>query len=130
MDVDVDIQGIIRKTGSQTPLMRFACSLSASIDLNRPHKLSPEEFKSLNWLPVVRARQDTVNKRKRTWDDCKAKLDCASMAWQTAFGHLDEGALSKHHCHLQEKLELFQDQTMEAKRKYNKAVCELCNEKQ
>lgn len=52
------------------------------------------------------------------------------MACQTAFGHLDEGALSKHHHHLREKLELFQDQTMEAKRKYNKAVCELHNEKQ
>ena len=78
---------------------------------------------------MVRARQDTVNKHKRTWDDCKAKLDRASMACQTAFGHLD-GALSKHHRHLREKLELFQDRMMEAKRKYNKAICELCNEKQ
>ncbi|BCR90557.1 uncharacterized protein ACHE_60443S [Aspergillus chevalieri] len=34
VDVDLDVQGIIRKTGSQTPLVRFACSLSASIDLN------------------------------------------------------------------------------------------------
>ncbi|ODM16216.1 hypothetical protein SI65_08215 [Aspergillus cristatus] len=84
VDVDVDIQGIIRKTGSQTPL-------------------------------------DTVNKCKQKWDDCISKLDHANMACQATFRHLDEGALSKHHHHLQEKLELFQDQTMEAKRKYNKA---------
>lgn len=62
MDVDVDVQDIIRKTGSQSPLVRFACSLSASIDPDRPYKLSPEESKSLNELPVVRARQDTVKK--------------------------------------------------------------------
>ncbi|KAH2185544.1 hypothetical protein KXW59_000839, partial [Aspergillus fumigatus] len=65
VDVNVDVQGIIRKTGSQTRRVRFACSLSASIDPDQPYKLSPEESKSLNELPVVRARQDTVNKRKR-----------------------------------------------------------------
>ena len=40
VDVDVDVQGIVRKTGTQTPLVRFACSLSASIDPDRPYKLS------------------------------------------------------------------------------------------
>ncbi|KAF9884017.1 hypothetical protein FE257_002405 [Aspergillus nanangensis] len=61
VDVDVDVQGIIRKTGSQTSLVRYACSLSTSIDPDRPYKLSSEESKSLNELPVIRARQDTVN---------------------------------------------------------------------
>jgi hypothetical protein len=55
VDVDVDVQGIVRKTGSQTPLVRFACSLSASIDLDRPYKLLTAESRSLNELPVVRA---------------------------------------------------------------------------
>jgi hypothetical protein len=130
VDVDVDAQGIIRKTGSQTPLVRFACSLSASIDPDRPYRLSTEESKSLNELPVVRARQDTVNERKRKWEDRKAKLERANLACQAAFGHLDEGALSKHHRRLREKLELSQDRTMEAKRRYNNAVRELKNEKQ
>ena len=129
MDVDVDVQGIIRKTGSQSSLVRFACSLSASIDPDRPYKLSPGESKSLNELPVVRARQETVKNRKQKWDDRKAKLDRANMACQAAFGHLVEGAIPKHH-HLHEKLELFQDRTMEAKRRCNKAVRELRNEKQ
>ena len=62
VDVDVDAQGIVRKTGSQTLLVRFACSLSASIDLNRPYKLSTEESRSINDLPAVRARQDTIHR--------------------------------------------------------------------
>ncbi|ODH48530.1 hypothetical protein GX48_05401 [Paracoccidioides brasiliensis] len=57
VDVDVDAQGIVRKTGSQTELVRFACSMSASIDPNRPFKLSPEESRSLKYLPVVLGRQ-------------------------------------------------------------------------
>ena len=61
VDVDVDVQGIVRKTGTQTPLVRFACSLSTSIDPDRPYKLSTEESKSLNELPKVRARQETVD---------------------------------------------------------------------
>lgn len=106
--------------------MRFACLLSSSIDPDRPYKLFPEESKSLNELPVVCARQETVNKRKLKWDDRKAKLDRANMACQAAFGHLVEGAIPKrYHHHLQAKLELLQDRTMEAKRRYNKAVREL-----
>ncbi|KAL4861379.1 hypothetical protein BDV12DRAFT_208062 [Aspergillus spectabilis] len=111
-DVDVDVQGIIRKTGSQSPL------------------LSPEESRSLNELPVVRARQDILKKHKQEWDDRKTKFDCAHMAFQATFSHLVKGALSKKHCCLKAKLELYQDQIIEAKRRYNKAICELRNEKQ
>ncbi|KAL5040779.1 hypothetical protein BDW71DRAFT_201896 [Aspergillus fruticulosus] len=49
VDVDVDVQGIVCKIESQTPL-------------------------SLNKLPVVLARQEKVNKCKQKWEDCKAKL--------------------------------------------------------
>lgn len=130
VDVDVDVQGIVRKTGSQSGLVRFACSLSASIDPDRPYRLSTEESKSLNNLPEVRARQDAASERKLKWEDRKAKLERANLACQAAFGHLDEGTLSKHHRQLQEKLELFQDQMVEAKKMYNKAVREVRNEKQ
>jgi hypothetical protein len=130
VDVDVDVQGIIRKTGSQTPLVRFVCSLSASIDPDRPYKLSPEESKSLNTHPKVRAQQDSVNKRKQKWDDHKAKLARAEAACQAAFGHLGHEHLSKPHRHLKAKMELLQDRAMEAKRRYNNAVRELRNEKQ
>lgn len=52
------------------------------------------------------------------------------MAFQATFGHLVEGGLSKNHHYLKAKLELYQDRTMEAKRRYNKAIRELRNEKQ
>ncbi|KMU77074.1 hypothetical protein CISG_06112 [Coccidioides immitis RMSCC 3703] len=130
VDVDVDVQGIVRKTGSQTPLVRFACSMSASIDPNQPYKLSTEESRSINLLPEVLARQDTVNKRKQEWEDCKARLERANTAFQAHFGHLNKEELSKYHSQLLEKLENLQDRTMDAKHKYNRAVRELRNEKQ
>ncbi|KAB8212812.1 hypothetical protein BDV33DRAFT_210830 [Aspergillus novoparasiticus] len=105
---------IIRKTGSQKPLVRFACSFSASIDPDRPFKLSAEESKSINELPVVLARQEKVNKRKRKWEE--AKLQGTNMAVSHCFKNF-EGSLR-----LQENLELLEDRTMEAKRRYNIAI--------
>lgn len=124
VDVDVDVQGIVRKTESQTPLVRFACSFSASIDPDRPFRLSAEESKSLNKLPVVLARQEKVNKYKQKWEDCKAKLQRANMAASQCVEDC------KPDLRLQKKLELLEDRTMEAKRRYNIAIRELRNEKQ
>jgi hypothetical protein len=36
VDVDADVQGIVRKTGSQTPLIWFAYSLNTSINPDQP----------------------------------------------------------------------------------------------
>ncbi|KAL3428722.1 hypothetical protein BDV09DRAFT_203994 [Aspergillus tetrazonus] len=88
VDVDVDVQGIVRKTESQTPLVRFACLFSTSINPDQLFRLSAEESKSLNKLPAVLARQE------------------------------------------KKKLELSEDWTMEAKRRYNITIHELRNEKQ
>ncbi|EDN05279.1 conserved hypothetical protein [Histoplasma mississippiense (nom. inval.)] len=130
VDVDVDAQGIVRKTGSQTALVRFACSMSASIDPNRPYKLSPEESRSLNYLPVVLGRQDTVQKRKRELDDREAELERANKVCKTALGHLDDRVLAESNPEVLERLEVFRDRTAEAKSVYNSAVRELRNEKQ
>ncbi|QKX57723.1 uncharacterized protein TRUGW13939_04842 [Talaromyces rugulosus] len=130
VDVDVDAQGIVCKTGSQTELVRFACSLSASIDPNRPFWLSLEESKSLNALPEVGARQDTVNRRKQKWKVREAKFECARIACQARFGTLGAGTLSKSRRKVQKKLQEVEEQTKEAKRRYDRAVCELRNEKQ
>ncbi|KAL3429111.1 hypothetical protein BDV09DRAFT_200914 [Aspergillus tetrazonus] len=130
VDVDVDVQGIVRKTASQTPLVRFACSLSASIDPDWPFWLSAKESKSLNQLPAVRERQKTVNERKRKWEDRKTKLARITQACQALFGHLSASTLTGRHRQRQEKLERLQDRTLEAKQKYNKSVRELRNEKQ
>ncbi|KAJ5346269.1 hypothetical protein N7452_004273 [Penicillium brevicompactum] len=130
VDVDVDVQGIVRKTGSQTPLVRFACSLSASIDPDRPFKLSTEESRSLNDLPVVREEQGKVDERKRKWEDRQAKSECAEQAYQTTFGHFEEGTISEHQHKSQKKLRAVQDRAVEAKRKFNRALRELRNQKQ
>lgn len=49
---------------------------------------------------------------------------------QATFGHLGEGAPSRLHRQLRQKLKTLKDQTIEAKRRYNKAIRELHNEKQ
>ncbi|EDN07431.1 conserved hypothetical protein [Histoplasma mississippiense (nom. inval.)] len=130
VDVDVDAQGIVRKTGSQTALVQFACSMSASIDPNRPYKLSPEESRSLNYLPVVRGRQDTVQKRKREWEDREAELERANRVCKTSLGHLDDRVLAESNPEVLERLEVFRDRTAEAKSEHNKATRELRNKKQ
>ncbi|OJD20116.1 hypothetical protein ACJ73_08553, partial [Blastomyces percursus] len=113
VDVDVDAQGIVRRTGSQTAL-----------------KLSPEESRSLNYLPVVLGRQDTVQKRKRELDDREAELERANKVCKTALGHLDDIVLAESNPEVLERLEVFRYRTAEAKSVYNSAVRELRNEKQ
>ncbi|KAL5364267.1 hypothetical protein BJX96DRAFT_178821 [Aspergillus floccosus] len=125
-----DVQGIVRKTGSQTPLVRFACSLTASIDPDRPYWLSADESKSLNQLPEIRKRQEAVVERKGKWKNRETKLERATEAWRTSFGNLSNKASPGRLRQIQEKLEDFQDRVLEAKRKYNKSVRELRNEKQ
>ncbi|OJD27370.1 hypothetical protein ACJ73_01234 [Blastomyces percursus] len=113
VDVDVDAQGIVRKTGSQTAF-----------------KLSPEESRSLNYLPVVLGRQDTVQKRKRELDDREAELERANKVCKTALGHLDGRVLADSNPEVLERLEVFRYRTAEAKSVYNSAVSELRTEKQ
>jgi hypothetical protein len=130
VEVDVDVQGIVRRTGTQTELVRFACSISASIDPDRPFKLSPEESRSLNELPMVLAQQEKVNERKRKWDYRQANLERANRAHQAVCGNSHHGISSEHQCQLQGKVCTIEDRALDAKRKFNKAVRELRNEKQ
>ncbi|KAI1934754.1 hypothetical protein LOZ66_005609 [Ophidiomyces ophidiicola] len=130
VDVDVDAQGIVRKTGSQTPLVRFACSMSASIDPNRPYKLTPEESRSINFLPEVLERQAAVKQRERDWADRKADLETANRVCKAVFGHVDPELLAESNAQMLEKMEFFQDQVTEAKAAYNDSVRQLRNEKQ
>jgi hypothetical protein len=130
VDVDVDAQGIVRKTSSQTELVQFAYSLSASINPNQPFWLSPEKSKSLNALPEVVAWQDTVNGRKQKWKVREAKFKRARIVCQARFGTLDAGTLSKSRRKVQKKLQEIKEQTKEAKRRYDRAVRELRNKKQ
>jgi hypothetical protein len=52
-NINVDVQSIYRGLAPQKILMRFACSMSRSIDARRPRKLTTEQSASVNRLPCI-----------------------------------------------------------------------------
>jgi hypothetical protein len=52
-NINVDVQNIYRGLEPQKALMRFACSMSRSIDPRRPWKLTPTQSASINNLPCI-----------------------------------------------------------------------------
>ncbi|KAH6667257.1 hypothetical protein B0J14DRAFT_603092, partial [Halenospora varia] len=52
-NINVDVQNIYRGQAPQRDLMRFACSMSRSIDPRRPWKLTTEQSASINGLPCI-----------------------------------------------------------------------------
>ncbi|KAH6704302.1 hypothetical protein BKA61DRAFT_636094 [Leptodontidium sp. MPI-SDFR-AT-0119] len=60
-DINVDLQGVYRRLDTQKDLMRFACSMSRSIDPRRPRKLTPEQTASVNDLPYILKLRERVN---------------------------------------------------------------------
>ncbi|KAM5467814.1 hypothetical protein MferCBS49748_003794 [Microsporum ferrugineum] len=105
-------------------------NLAASIDPNRPYKLSPEESLSINTLLVILTRQDTVTKRKREWEDREAELEHVNQMCKTALRHLDDKVLGESHPEVLEKLEAFRNRVADAKSEHKEAIREFCNEKQ
>lgn len=130
VDVDVDVQGIVRRTGSQSALVRFACSLSASIDPDRPFKLSPEESLSLNELPVIREKQNQVELRKRKWQKLQAKLEQVTNVFERQDFTGQHENYSERQKSWQEKLKSLEEKVVEANQKRNRAVRDLRSEKQ
>ncbi|KAG9242359.1 hypothetical protein BJ878DRAFT_583873 [Calycina marina] len=61
-DINVDLQGVYRRLDTQKDLMRFACSMSRSIDPRRPRKLTPEQSASVNNLPYISKLRERVTK--------------------------------------------------------------------
>jgi hypothetical protein len=60
-DINVDLQGVYRRLDPQKDLMRFACSMSRSIDPRRPRKLTPEQSASVNDLPCILKLSERVH---------------------------------------------------------------------
>lgn len=52
-NLNVDVQNIYRGLAPQRDLMRFACSMSRSIDPRRPWKLTTEQSASINGFPCI-----------------------------------------------------------------------------
>ncbi|KAH7418893.1 hypothetical protein BKA64DRAFT_763767 [Cadophora sp. MPI-SDFR-AT-0126] len=59
--INVDLQGVYRRLDAQKDLMRFACSMSRSIDPRRPRKPTPEQSASVNKLPYILKLQKRVD---------------------------------------------------------------------
>lgn len=60
-NINVDVQNIYRGLEPQTALMRFACSMSRSIDPRRPWKLTPQQSRSVNDYPCIVKLQRRVD---------------------------------------------------------------------
>ncbi|KAJ5640364.1 uncharacterized protein N7484_008226 [Penicillium longicatenatum] len=125
VDVDVDVQGIIRGTGTQSQLVRFACSLSATIDPDRPYKLSTMESLSINDLPVIRELEKKASMRKKKLQDVQAKLKCIDRVREP-----NEERLLIDQRQLEEKQVVYHTRAKEALRRLHRANREVRNEKQ
>ena len=66
VDIHVDAQAIVRGMPAQKQLMRFACSISRSIDPRRPYRL--EDSSCINDIPRVCTLEDRRQARKRIRD--------------------------------------------------------------
>ncbi|KAB8069060.1 hypothetical protein BDV29DRAFT_183512 [Aspergillus leporis] len=82
--IHVDAQAIVRGLPAQKQLMRFAASMSRSIDPRRPYKL--EDTSCVNSVPRVRALQKRVCERKQLRDEMKRAFEMAERDFQQNFG--------------------------------------------
>ncbi|KAI2735701.1 hypothetical protein DTO013E5_8636 [Penicillium roqueforti] len=82
--IHVDAQAIVRGMPAQKQLMRFACSMSRSIDPRRPYRL--EDSSCINDIPRVRTLEDRKQTRKQIRDATKRTYEEAHAALQQEFG--------------------------------------------
>jgi hypothetical protein len=64
-NITADLARIYRGMEPEKELMRFACSMSRSIDPRRPWKLTPEQSASVNDLPCIVKLDERVKKLSR-----------------------------------------------------------------
>ncbi|KAL4960586.1 uncharacterized protein BDV14DRAFT_140260 [Aspergillus stella-maris] len=71
--VEVDLQAIFRGTASQTQLLRYGCSMEASIDPDRPTKLTPEERDHVDSDPEICRLMKHREKARKCYEERKKK---------------------------------------------------------
>ena len=82
--IHVDAQAIVRGLPAQKQLMRFAASMSRSIDPRRPYKL--DDTSCVNEVPRVRSLHGHVRGRKLLWNKKKGAFEAAEREFQQTFG--------------------------------------------
>lgn len=110
--IHVDAQAIVWGLPEEKRLMRFACSMSRSIDPRRPYKLMTEQSRFINELPSVRLLQELVEKCKQVWDACygKKKYKRAVRKYQQALCELRNERQQHHNCLVRENLERYKNE--------------------
>lgn len=82
--IHVDAQAIVRGLPAEKQLMRFASSMSRSIDPRRPYRL--EDSSCINDIPLVRTLEEKKQMRMRIRDVKKRTYENAQAAFQRDFG--------------------------------------------
>ncbi|OGE48455.1 hypothetical protein PENARI_c028G03021 [Penicillium arizonense] len=134
--IHVDAQAIVRGMPAQKQLMRFACSMSRSIDPRRPYRL--EDSSCVNQIPRVIAMEEFKQAREQARDVKRRTFENAQFALQREFGDdpPQEGSVSRHLQKLHRRWELrtknvdnLRKKFERAEEQYNLAVRDLRNEK-
>ncbi|KAJ5111736.1 hypothetical protein NUU61_001366 [Penicillium alfredii] len=120
--IHVDAQAIVRGLPAQKQLMRFASSMSRSIDPRRPYKL--EDSSSINAIPRVCTLQEAVDARRQIRDRNKRAYKNLNEIFQKAF----EGDSPQNDSSLK-NVKKSQKKFKRAERRYQRALRELRNEK-
>lgn len=120
--IHVDAQAIVRGLPAQKQLMRFAASMSRSIDPRRPYKL--EDTSCVNRIPRVRALQKRVCERKQHRDKMKRAFETAERDFQQNFG--DYSHLKKLKNRLQHPARQALDSVARREKEYTRANKRHC----
>ncbi|CAI7602552.1 unnamed protein product [Penicillium pancosmium] len=131
--IHVDAQAIVRGMPAQKELMRFACSMSRSIDPRRPWRL--DDSTCINDIPSVRTLDDEKQASKRIRDDKKLTYEQAQDALERRFS--DGPPLNGPRFRAARKQWKTQEKTVKklqkkyeyAEEQYDRSVKQLRNEK-
>jgi hypothetical protein len=132
--IHVDAQAIVRGMPAQKQLMRFASSMSRSIDPRRPYRL--EDSSCINDIPRVRTLEERKQARKRIRDVKKRTHENAQAALQREFGDdlskrdSPDSRMTRKRRKAQEKsVKKLRQKFDQADEQYDRSVKQLRNEK-
>ncbi|KAB8213297.1 hypothetical protein BDV33DRAFT_210344 [Aspergillus novoparasiticus] len=129
--IHVDAQAIVRGLPAAKQLLRFAASMSRSIDPRRPYKL--DDTSCVNEVPCVLLLRKRSQARKNNLDQIKLAFETAKQAFEQTFGAYQQGKKIVKELPLPARLALrdvrrHERQYIRATRKYNRAQRTCRNE--
>ncbi|KAJ6000886.1 hypothetical protein N7481_001295 [Penicillium waksmanii] len=131
--IHVDTQAIVRGMPAQKQLMRFASSMSRSIDPRRPWRL--DDSSCINDIPCVRVLESKKEVKLRNRDEKKCAYEEAQVALEREFGDgpPQKGpyfrAISKRWKARKKNAEKLRKKYVHAEKLYDRSVKQVRNEK-